>query len=307
MKRLRLGTRGSALALWQAHHIADLLRQAWDGVHVEIVVITTTGDTALDKPLAMLGGKGVFTAELEAALHSGELDCAVHSLKDLPTAQPTGLTLAAVPKRGSVQDVLVSRASYTLETLPQGARLGTGSLRRAAQLLYYRTDLQIMDIHGNVDTRINKALAADGAYDAIVLAQAGIDRLGRTQVITQTLPLDQVLPAPGQGALAVQCRDDDASLKWFTPITHAETEAAVTAERAFLAGLGSGCALPVAAYGQVEGGRLQLRGRVLSPDGKRRIDVSGAGEVNASAAAQLGNELAREALARGGKALMEAP
>ena len=307
MNTLRLGTRGSALACWQANHVAELLRQVWTDLTVEIIVMTTQGDKKLDTPLAEFGGKGVFTEELEKALNDGKLDCAVHSLKDLPTTPPQGLTIGAVSRRGSVQDVLVSRGGYTLDTLPHGASIGTGSPRRAAQLLYYRPDLKTAHIRGNVDTRIGKALDKHGSYDAIVLAQAGIERLGRTDVISQVLPLEQVLPAPGQGALAVQCRDEVESLKWFAPINHLETQAAVTAERAFLAGIGTGCALPVAAYGHVEKGQLILRGRICSEDGKQRIDVNvvSNGTISIQIAAETGHALAQTALAQGGAQLME--
>ena len=303
MITLRLGTRGSALARWQAQYVAGRLQAAWPDVQVEIVIVTTRGDKTLDTPLHQLEGKGAFTEELEAALRSGELDCAVHSLKDLPTAQPDGLTIGAVPPRGSAQDVLISRDGYTLETLPAGATVGTDSPRRAAQLLHYQPDIQITHIRGNIDTRINKALAADSPYTAIVLAQAGLERLGKMEAATQTLSLEQVLPAPGQGALAVQCRDEAESLKWFAPVNHRETHLAVTAERALLAGLGGGCALPVAAYAQFANEQFHLIGRVCSADGRIRIDneLMLQGDITIEAVERAGRRLAQRALARSGE------
>ncbi|HVU13868.1 MAG TPA: hydroxymethylbilane synthase [Phototrophicaceae bacterium] len=300
-KTVRLGTRGSALARWQTDHVAALLKAAHPDVHVEVEVITTQGDRVIDKPLAQVGGKGVFTAELEAALRSGAIDFAVHSLKDLPTDSPDGLTIGAIPERANPSDVLVSRDGFTLVTLPQSARVGTSSRRRAAQLLHLRPDLQILDIRGNVDTRIRKAL--DGGYEAILLAFAGLERLGRLEAISQQLSLDDMLPAPGQGALAVQCRDEAASLDLLAPIRHAATTSAVTAERAFLAGLGGGCSLPIAAYAEVDGATLYLRGRVNSPDGKQQIDVKLTGQVDQ--AETLGYGLADQALAQGAAALLE--
>ncbi len=298
---LRLGTRGSALALWQTHYVVDLLRAAWPNLTCEVVVLRTQGDRMIDAPLPRLGGKGVFTAELEAALRDGDIDLAVHSLKDLPTELPAGLALGAVPQRAEAADALVSRQGHTLETLPQGAAVGTSSLRRAAQLLYRRPDLRLLDVRGNVDTRLRKALAADGPYDALLLAQAGLTRLGRADAIAQVLPLDVMLPAPGQGALAIQCRDEASTLALLAPLNHTPTRQAVTAERAFLTRLGGGCAVPVAAYAVVTEGRLSLRGRVTAPDGSRQIDVALEGVADDAAA--LGARLAESALAQGAAAL----
>lgn len=299
---LRLGTRGSALARWQTDYVAGLLAAAWPALACEVVEFRTQGDRVLDTPLPLLGGKGVFTAELEAALHSGDIDFAVHSLKDLPTEMPAGLALGAVPVRAEAADVLVSRAGYTLETLPQGATVGTSSRRRAAQLLHQRPDFRILDVRGNVDTRIRKALAADGPYDALLLAHAGLARLGHTDVITQVLPLDVMLPAPGQGALGIQCRAEAFTLALLAPLNHAPTRLAVDAERAFLVGLGGGCAVPIAAYATVEDGHLLLRGRVTAVDGGRQIDVAIAGP--ADDAAGLGARLAETALAQGAAQLL---
>lgn len=296
-KLVRLGARGSALARWQAEHVARLLRAAWPNLAYEVVVLQTQGDRVLDTPLPLLGGKGVFTAELEAALRAGEIDLAVHSLKDLPTEMPAGLALGAVPVRAEAADVLVSRCGYTLDTLPQGATVGTSSRRRAAQLLHHRRDLLALDVRGNVDTRLRKVLDADGPYDALLLAHAGLARLGRTDIITQVLPLDIMLPAPGQGALGIQCRDDAAIQELVAPLNDLATRQAVTAERAFLVGLGGGCALPIAAFAEVEDGRLRVRGRVTAVDGDRQIDARLDGP--AASAAELGARLAGLALAQG--------
>jgi len=297
-----LGTRGSALACWQTDHVAGLLAAAWPDLACETVIMGTAGDRALDTPLPLLGGKGAFTAELEAALQRGEIDLAVHSLKDLPVVSPAGLALGAVPARGEVGDALASRAGYTLATLPRGATVGTSSRRRAAQLLHQRPDLRIRDVRGNVDTRLRKALAADGGYDALVLAHAGLARLGRADVITQLLPLEVMLPAPGQGALGVQCRAEPALLARLAPLDHTATRQAVAAERAFLTGLGGGCAMPIAAYAAVAGDQLSLRGRVTAPDGVRQVDVHLSGLVVDAAA--LGGRLAELALAQGAAALL---
>lgn len=276
MKRvdtLTIGTRGSALALWQANHVADLLRAAHPDIGVELRIIETRGDRVLDQPLADIGSKGLFTAEIEAALRGGEIDCAVHSLKDLPVDDPPGLILGAVPQRAALNDVLIARNGLTLATLPHGAVIGTDSKRRAAQLLFQRPDLAIKSIRGNVPTRIDKLHAENNPYDAIMLAQAGVDRLGLTQHISEILPLAVMLNAPGQGALAVQCRDEPESVRWFTPLGHAHTRLCVTAERAFLGGLGGGCSLPVAAHAVILGDTLALHGRVNALDGGVQIDV----------------------------------
>ncbi|MDL1882230.1 hydroxymethylbilane synthase [Anaerolineae bacterium CFX8] len=308
VQTLRFGTRGSDLALWQTRHVMALLKAIQPNLQVGYEIIKTRGDHILDTPLPLVGGKGVFTAELEAALYEKRIDCAVHSLKDLPTEQPDGLIIAAVPTRANPADVLISRQGYTLATLPYGAAVGTSSYRRAAQLLHKRPDLKIRDIRGNVDTRIRKALAADGDFDAIVLAYAGLERLGHTDVVTQVLDFDTMLPAPGQGAIAVQTRDDPALLQTLTPIHRTNIALAVTAERAFLAGLGGGCSVPVAAYADLEDGRLILRGRVCSLDGTQQIEVRASVDAqDIQAAHALGMALAQDALEKGAKAIMEQP
>jgi hydroxymethylbilane synthase len=301
--KIRLGTRTSDLALWQTEHVRDLLKEAWPTIDVALETFSTKGDQVLDTPLPLIGGKGLFTAELEAALRDGRIDAAVHSLKDLPTETPAALALGAIPERANPADVLVSRSGLTLGRLPLAATVGTSSHRRAAQLLNARPDLHVADIRGNVPTRIRKALDPEGPYDAVVLAYAGLLRLGRLDVITQVLSLELLLPAPGQGALAVQCRDDSQSLDLLAPLDDRPTSVAVTAERAFLAALGGGCSVPIAAYAWLEGQELQLHGRVTALDGSRQIDVTGhAPDAEADA---LGGRLAREALARGAAPLLE--
>jgi hydroxymethylbilane synthase len=300
-----LGTRGSALARWQTGHVRQLLQMAWPDLKVEIRTLTTQGDRVLDTPLPMIGGKGVFTMELEEALRNRSIDYAVHSLKDLPTEEPSGLRIGAVPGRAALQDALVSRKSYRLTTLPAGATVGTSSRRRAAQLLRKRPDLQIADIRGNVDTRIRKALDPEGIYDAVILASAGLERLQRTGVVSEQLSLEDMMPAPGQGALAVQCRDEDEAASMLAPINHLETQIAVTAERAFLAGLGGGCALPIGGYATLEDGKLRLRGRVTALDGTEQIDVELVGQAELEAARSLGGQLARMALDQGVRTLLE--
>ncbi|MCQ3932577.1 MAG: hydroxymethylbilane synthase [Chloroflexi bacterium] len=306
VKSLRFGTRGSDLALWQTRHIMKLLQEAVPALHLEYEIIKTRGDAILHTPLPLIGGKGVFTAELESALHEKRIDCAVHSLKDLPTEQPDGLVVGAIPKRANPADVLISRRGYSLATLPNGARVGTSSTRRAAQFRYLRPDLKTIDIRGNVDTRIQKALAEDGDYDAIVLAYAGLERLGRLEVVSEVLDFADMLPAPGQGAIAVQTRDEPTLLETLHIIHHQDTALAVTAERAFLAGLGGGCSVPVAAYAQIQENKLVLRGRVSASNGNQQIYVASTAIVNNEQAAYaLGITLAEEALAKGAKALME--
>jgi hydroxymethylbilane synthase len=304
-KPLIIGTRASALARWQTAYVESLLRKAWPDVEVQIRIISTQGDRVVDTPLPLIGGKGVFTAELESALHNGEIDFAVHSLKDLPTESPEGLTIGAIPVRAPVGDALVSRKGYTLAVLPQSASVGTSSRRRAAQIRHRRPDLHMIDIRGNVDTRLRKANDPDGEYDAIILAHAGLDRLGLSHYITEVLALDIMLPAPGQGALAVQCRSDADSLSRLAPLNHAPTQWAVTAERAFLAALGGGCSLPIAAYADLDGDMLTVRGRVTAPDGQTQIDVETQGPATLESAHALGASLAEIAFARGASDLLQ--
>lgn len=291
--KLIFATRPSALARWQTQWVIDALQQAHPGLACEEKVITTQGDRILDKPLPEIGGKGLFTAELEAELLSGAVHCAVHSLKDLPVEDPPGLTVGCIPERAEAREALISKAGYSLSSLPRGAVCGTSSLRRAAQLLALRSDLRIESLRGNVDTRVRKAL--EGRYDAILLAGAGLTRLGLEAHVTEWIPLEVMLPAPGQGALAVQCRaEDEVTLKLLSALEHPATRRAVEAERSFLRGLGGGCSLPVAAYAAGDP-LIRMTGLAAAPDGSRSVRVLGSGEQ----AAELGHRLAREAIADG--------
>ena len=300
---LRLGTRTSRLARWQAEHVAAALEAAWPGLGVELVPFVTQGDRTLDQPLPEIGGKGLFTYELETALLGGRIDLAVHSLKDLPTDDPDGLTLGAITAREDPRDAWVCPAGDALADVPRGAVVGTSSLRRASQLLRQRPDLQIRSIRGNVETRIRKA-QGDG-YHATVLACAGLARLQILDVAERVLDFDTMLPAPGQAALAVQTRaDDDGVRRLVGALDHAETRQEVEAERHFLAALGGGCSAPIAALGTVRDGRLRLRGRVCSLDGARTVEVAHEAEAGAEAARAVGQAAAREALGAGAAALL---
>jgi hydroxymethylbilane synthase len=297
---LRLGTRGSALARWQADWVAEQLRAR--EVDVELVLISTSGDRRLDS-LAVLGGQGVFTKEIQQALLDGRIDLAVHSLKDLPTEQPPELCLAAVPERAACGDVLVSPKFGTLEQLPRQATVGTSSHRRQAQLLHLRPDLQIGEIRGNVDTRLKKVHA--GEFDAIVLAEAGVTRLGLAAEITQRLPFDALLPAIGQGALGIEARqNDEAARNALSALDHPATRAAVLAERAMLAALHGGCLAPVAAWGRIEDDRLLLAGRVISLDGRIRLEAASAAAPSDPLA--LGRRVADELLDQGAAEVIQA-
>lgn len=304
IRTLRGGTRASPLARWQTAHVMDALRRS-AGTRCETVPIATEGDRVLDRPLPEIGGKGVFTEALEAALRDGAIDFAVHSLKDLPVDAADGLVIAAVCERADPRDVLIARSGHSLAGLPRGATVATSSTRRIAQLRAARPDLTVVPLRGNVDTRVRRALA--GEVDAIVIAAAGVERLGLTGAITEYLPFDVMLPAPGQGALAIQCRAGDGVTRGVLaalddPIARATT----TAERAFLAALGGGCAAPVAALGAVrasdDGPRLHLQGLVASVDGTRTVRVSGDALLDESH--ELAPRLAQDAIGLGGRALL---
>ncbi|EFL24221.1 MULTISPECIES: hydroxymethylbilane synthase [Streptomyces] len=309
---LRLGTRRSALAMAQSGLIADAVREL-TGRPVELVEITTYGDVSREQ-LAQIGGTGVFVSALREALLSGEIDFAVHSLKDLPTAEPEGLTLAAIPRREDPRDALIARDGLTFEQLPPGARIGTGSPRRAAQLNAWARsvglDVETVPIRGNVGTRIG--YVRSGELDAVVLAAAGLSRLGRIGEATEILDADHVLPAPGQGALAVECAADDAELTaLLAGLDDPHTRAAVTAERSLLAALEAGCSAPVGALADLLGDgqvvtEMRLRGVVGTTDGTTLVQLSTTGPVPASPdqAADLGRELAAEMLAKGAAGLM---
>jgi hydroxymethylbilane synthase len=301
MTSLRIGTRGSRLALWQANYVRDQLRTRNPELSVEIIEIQTAGDQVRDLPLSQIGGDGVFTKEIERALLAGSVDVAVHSLKDLPTTDVPGLILAAVPPRGPAGDVFVSRKHSSFADLPAGASVGTSSIRRRAQLLHRRPDLKLVNLRGNVETRLRKLQEQD--LDAIILAEAGLVRLGLEETITEILDPSWMLPAVGQGALGLQCRTHDrTSITVVEKLNDASTRQAVLAERALLRGLGGGCQVPIGAATNVDGQTLTLRGVVLPPDGTRR--VKGAVTGSLSHAEELGQELAEQLLARGARALL---
>jgi hydroxymethylbilane synthase len=301
---LRLGTRGSALALAQSQHVADAVRAA-TGQDVQLVEIVTAGDRS-SAPVQRLG-VGVFVSALRDALAAKEIDFAVHSYKDLPTAPQDGLQVAAVPPREDPRDALVASGGRTLAELPPGARVGTGALRRIAQLHALGLQLEVVPIRGNVDTRLRKVY--DGELDAVVLARAGIARLGRTDEITETLDPMLMLPAPAQGALAVECRADDQDLvELLGRLDHASTRAAVIAERSMLATLEAGCSAPVAAFAEVaegdDGEEIYLRGAVISTDGARDIRLSRTGTP--ADAVEIGRKLAADLLDAGADTLLGA-
>ncbi len=295
-----IGSRRSQLALWQTMHIVSLLQKKRPGLHCEVIPIDTRGDQILDTPLAEMPGKGVFTAELEKGLRERSIDLAVHSLKDLPVEDAPELSLGAITARADVRDVLVAREASTLAALPAGAVVGTSSPRRRLQILAARPDLEVRPIRGNVETRVGKVQS--GAYDAAVLAAAGLVRLGMTGVIGEWLPLQLMLPAPGQGALAVQCRAVDPFIQeLLAEIDDPAARAETTAERAFLSGLGGGCSAPIAAHAAASsGGNLALQGLVADRDGRQVIRVAGQG----TDPADLGRRLAEEALAQGAGLLL---
>ena len=299
---LRLGTRGSALALAQSGHVAAALRDR-TGEDVELVRIVTRGDVD-PGAITQIGGTGVFVSALRDALLAGEVDLAVHSYKDLPTASADGLTVAAVPPREDPRDAVVARDGLTLGELPTGARVGTGSPRRTAQLRALGLGLEVVPIRGNVDTRIG--LVRSGELDAVVLARAGLARLGRLDDVTEVLDPLQVLPAPAQGALAVECRDDAPARALIAALDDADTRASVTAERALLAALEAGCTAPVGALAEVaegdDGLEISLRGCVAALDGSDEVRLSASGAV--SDAAGIGTRLAAELLDLGAGKLM---
>jgi len=285
MTPLRIATRGSALARWQAEHVAKLLAPH----PVDLVIVQSEGDSAPDASLTIIGGKGVFTKEIQSAVLRGDADIAVHSLKDLPTEPVDGMILAAVPKRGPTGDVLVSSRHFGFDQLPHGARIATGSVRRRALLKHRRPDLRLVDIRGNVDTRLRKLVEED--LDGLILAEAGLQRLGLSQRITEILDVGWMIPAVGQGALGIECRtDDSATVAQLKPLDDLPSHLAITAERAFLRALGGGCQVPIGALARVSDNQLEIRGCVLSIDGSKRKDASTTGPI--SAAEQLGHQLA---------------
>jgi hydroxymethylbilane synthase len=303
MNSLRIGTRGSPLALWQARHVAGLLRPLAAPRPVELVEIQTTGDRVRDLALTQIGGDGVFTREIQLALLDGTVDVAVHSLKDLPTTPLPALALGAVPARGPVGDVFLSRRHARFADLPAGAVLATSSLRRRSQALHRRPDLRLVNLRGNVETRLRKLKEQD--LDAIILAQAGLERLGLAEYITEVLDPAWMLPAVGQGALGLECRSDDrVTLALLAPLNDGPTRQAVLAERALLRGLGGGCLVPVGALAIVQGTHLTLRAAVLPPDGSSRVAAETAGPAEEAEA--QGQHLAEVLLSRGARELLAA-
>lgn len=309
MSNLRIGTRGSKLALWQAEWVANQLRSI--GYEVRIQIISTHGDVAT-QPLGQVGGQGLFTKEIQRELLADRVDVAVHSLKDLPTQPVDGLHLAAVPERETTADVLVSRSGDSFEELVAGARVGTGSTRRAAQLRRWRSDISVLDIRGNVDSRLAKLEA--GHYDAIVLAAAGMTRLGLSGRISQVLPVERMLPAVGQGALGLECRKSDVKTSdALSKLNHHASFAEIVAERTLLLRLLAGCLAPVAARAVMAGDRLELSARVLSLDGQQIIEGrvarcadEGQTSPTVTQATELGEELANDLLDRGAADLIAA-
>jgi len=301
-RKLRIGTRGSLLALTQSELISAGLKARYAGLSITVVKITTSGDKVTNAPLAKIGGKGLFIKEIEEALLAGQVDLAVHSMKDVPTDVAPGLTIAAVTERETPYDVLISRQGETLDALPKGAQVGTSSLRRQAQLLHYRPDLTVVPLRGNVDTRLRKLI--NEGLDAIVVAGAGISRLGLQDQIAQVLPPEISLPAIGQGALGLEIRREDHTTHALVePLNHRPTQLAVTAERAFLKRLGGGCQVPIAAYGHLHNGRLHLMGLVVWPDGTGVVRGEITGRVEE--AETLGTALAEDLLSQGADRILE--
>jgi len=298
MARLRIGSRGSQLALWQAHHIADLLRAR--GHEIELEIIKTAGDKILDVALAKVGTKGMFTKEIEEALAERRVDLAVHSLKDLPTDLAAGFEIAAITARENPRDVFCSRKYARIEDLPRGARVGTSSLRRQAQLKALRPDLEIHPLRGNVDTRLRKL--AEGEYDAIILAAAGLNRLGKTELVKQVIPADVMCPAAGQGALGIEIRAGDSLTRQHLAfLDDPSARAATTCERALLKRLGGGCQVPIGAFAEARNGRVFLSAIVAHPDGSKVLREVSEG----SDPAALGQAVGETLLRRGGAAILE--
>jgi hydroxymethylbilane synthase len=302
IRELVIGTRGSALAIWQAEWVQSRLRELEPGLLVSLKRIKTTGDRILDSPLAMIGGKGLFVKEIEEALAGGEIDLAVHSMKDVPTSLPVGMEILSIPAREDPRDALISRGGVSLEKLRNGARIGTSSLRRQAQMLHARPDFQVSILRGNVDTRLRK-LDAD-EYDAILLAAAGLRRLGLEQRITEFLSYDVCLPAISQGALGLEGRADDRFVRELVlRLEDRSTRMAVTAERGFLERLEGGCQVPIAAHAIVGDQTMTLRGLIASMDGHRLIQGSSEGPIGD--AKKIGVALAERLLSQGGREILK--
>ncbi|MCA1794821.1 MAG: hydroxymethylbilane synthase [Desulfotignum sp.] len=299
---IRIGTRGSRLALWQAEHVKKLITSAFCDITVTISVIKTTGDRITDRPLAMVGGKGLFVKEIETALLNNEIHLAVHSMKDMPGALPPGLTIGAIPCRENPFDVLISRQGRLLADYPPGATIGTSSLRRASQLKHARPDLEMVSIRGNLDTRIGKL--ASGEYDAIVLAAAGLIRLGQADQITQYLDDTLMIPAVGQGALCIETRKDDQKMaRILSTLDHFETRTCVQGERAFLQQIEGSCHIPVACFGKMVENQVHLTAVVASEDGRHLVREQMISPVDM--VETHGRQLAIKVLENGGKQILE--
>jgi hydroxymethylbilane synthase len=302
MHRLRIATRKSKLALWQAQHAADLMRRVRPGLQVELVPLSTQGDQFLDAPLSKIGGKGLFIKELERALLDGDADIAVHSMKDVPAELPEGLVLPAVLPRPDPRAALVSNRHGSLTSLPAGSIVGSSSLRRQCMIRHNFPELELRFLRGNVQTRL--ARLDDGEYDAIVLAAAGLKRLGLDERIREAIAPELCLPAVGQGSIGIECRaDDDEVQAVLAEVNDPPTWIRTQAERAFNFRMEGSCAVPLAAYAELDGNRLRVRGMVGDPEGRRVLTGERQGE--AAEAASLGDELARELLERGGREILD--
>ncbi|WDP89643.1 MAG: hydroxymethylbilane synthase [Desulfobacter sp.] len=300
--KVRIGTRGSQLALWQANYIKGRIEQAFEQIEVDIVIIKTTGDRITDRPLAMVGGKGLFVKEIETALLENRIDLAVHSMKDMPGELPPGLVIGAVPERENPFDVLISREGKAFSDYPQGAVIGTSSLRRGSQLKHARPDLEISSIRGNLDTRLKKLKS--GEYDAIVLAAAGLRRLGQEKEISEYLNEEIMVPAVGQGALCIETRENDPDMApVMEALDHGPTRVCVEGERAFLKQIEGSCHIPVACFGKLIQEDIVLTAIVASEDGSEVIRESIAAQ--AGNVAQKGRKLAEQLLENGGKRILE--
>ena len=300
LNHLTIGTRGSDLALWQSNTIATMLRESHPHVEVSLEIIETKGDKVLDIALSKIGDKGLFTKELERALLEKQVDLAVHSLKDMQTLLPDGLTLGAITERANPEDALVAVHGMTVDALPEGGTVATGSLRRRAQLLAMRPDVRVVDLRGNVPTRLRRY--HENNWDGIILARAGLERLGLADAIAQVLPTDVMIPAVGQGALGIEIREGDTEVaSLLTAINHPITRVAAEAERGFLRRLEGGCQAPIAAYATVNEGSLTLTGMIASLDGKNVVHGSAVGTDSS----EVGIRLAEELLRTGGKDILE--
>ena len=298
MRRIKIGTRASRLALWQAQFVAAELKKIFPALEIELVKVRTTGDKILDAPLAKIGGKGLFTKELELQMAAGAIDLAVHSLKDMPTELPTGFKIAAITRRAQPFDAFVSNKFPTFDALPKNSVVGTSSLRRAAQILSLRPDLQIKNLRGNVETRLKKLDA--GEFDAIILSAAGLERLGYSSRINELLT--EIIPAAGQGALAIETRANDEKIfSLVQKLNDAETFAAVKVEREFLTEVGGSCQIPVGVFARINGGQITVRALIASLDGKKVITAS---EVAPLGKINLGKKIAAHLLENGGREIL---